>query len=464
MKLEHIVSKVAKDYYLTNSLSELDISRLNFKLVGSTFQIYQDNKIVSKILISPKSLSNKQQSWVRTTETPEVLLNLLQKEIINYLGWENQLADALSYKHPVQRILQVIQAKITNSLLIFDSSLKLLGHSEEKGKPVAVEWLKTIRAGYIRVADNANEHLAQTVHSIREGNGKEYRFADFNQPFYLQKIGLRNSDHFYLVIVIVDRPNFEKDKSTIESVIDKISATVGLHNFPYQSQGNNLEGLLRDILVRPNISVSEIKNRLQFDPHQLKRPLSVLCIKAPTTNIQPLGTILTRFISFHYDDYNVYMVENSSPVITKTIMQELAPYLIRNKTSAGLSNSFTHLHQFNQFYQQAVKAIRLGKANTFNQYHDYIALDLLDHIRQDQSLNSYLSPQIQKLAKENSELFKTLKLFLLNHENKKQTALDLQVHRSTLDYRLNKLEQEYEINYDAPREYLYIFLSCLLAE
>lgn len=31
MKLEHIVSKVAKDYYLTNSLRELDISQLNFK-------------------------------------------------------------------------------------------------------------------------------------------------------------------------------------------------------------------------------------------------------------------------------------------------------------------------------------------------------------------------------------------------------------------------------------------------
>ncbi|MCC4373599.1 hypothetical protein [Limosilactobacillus reuteri] len=143
--------------------------------------------------------------------------------------------------------------------MIFDSSLKLLGHSERKGKPVPVDWLKTIKAGYIRVADNANEHLAQAIHSIREGNGKEYRFADFNQPFYFQKIGLRNSDHFYLVIVIVDRPNLGKDKSTIESVIDKISATVGLHNFPYQSQGNNLEGLLRDILVRPNISVSEIK-------------------------------------------------------------------------------------------------------------------------------------------------------------------------------------------------------------
>ncbi|MQB91957.1 hypothetical protein DN441_08905 [Lactobacillus reuteri] len=101
----------------------------------------------------------------------------------------------------------------------------------------------------------------------------------------------------------------------------------------------------------------------------------------------------------HYDDYKVYMVENSSPVITKTIMQELAPYLIRNKTSAGLSNSFTHLHQFNQFYQQAVKAIRLGEANMFNQYHDYIALDLLDHIRQDQSLNKLSKSPNTKTSK-----------------------------------------------------------------
>ncbi|MFR0612448.1 hypothetical protein ACLUW2_08270 [Limosilactobacillus balticus] len=36
------------------------------------------------------------------------------------------------------------------------------------------------------------------------------------------------------------------------------------------------------------------------------------------------------------------------------------------------------------------------------------------------------------------------------------------MHRSTLDYRLNKLEQEYKINYNLPREYLYVFLSCLL--
>ena len=64
MKLENIVSKVAKNYYLTNPLRELDISQLNFRLVGSAFQIYQGNKMVSKIIISPKLLGNKKQSWI----------------------------------------------------------------------------------------------------------------------------------------------------------------------------------------------------------------------------------------------------------------------------------------------------------------------------------------------------------------------------------------------------------------
>lgn len=192
MKLENIVSKIAEDYYSTNPLMGLDVSQLSFKLAGSVLQVYQNNKIVSRIVVSLKQLNNKQQSWIYTTRSPEALLNLLQKEVIDYLEWENQLADALSYKHPVQRILQVIQLKITNSLLIFDSSLKLLGHSEGKDRPVSDDWLQTVKAGYIRITDNANEHLSQAIHSTREGNGKEYQFTGFNQPFYLQKVGLRN--------------------------------------------------------------------------------------------------------------------------------------------------------------------------------------------------------------------------------------------------------------------------------
>ena len=64
-----------------------------------------------------------------------------------------------------------------------------------------------------------------------------------------------------MIIVLEEQSKLQKDLAVIESVTDKIAATVGLHNFPYQSRGGNLEGLLRDILVRPNISINEIGMR-----------------------------------------------------------------------------------------------------------------------------------------------------------------------------------------------------------
>ena len=106
--------------------------------------------------------------------------------------------------------------------------------------------------------------------------------------------------------------------------------------------------------------------------------------------------------------------------------------------------------------------MRLGHQAELNQYGDFIGLDLVDHIKQDPSLANYLSPRVVRLFKDDPKLFNTLKQFLLNRENKKQTAANLHIHRSTLDYRLGKVEQKYQIEVDTPNQYLYSLLSLLL--
>ena len=135
-----------------------------------------------------------------------------------------------------------------------------------------------------------------------------------------------------------------------------------------------------------------------------------------------------------------------------------------NSTCAGISNAFTQLHQFNQFYQQADRAIKLGKSVGINGYHDYIAADLIDHISQDQSLSNYLSKKVLELKEKDQKLFQTLKTFLINRENKKETAIELQIHRSTLNYRLSKIEEKYNIELTTPNQYLYTLLSTLLID
>ncbi|MGM9906765.1 PucR family transcriptional regulator [Limosilactobacillus sp.] len=463
MKLKAFLKKLNISYHLNNQLADVELAQVSFCLAHGAIEVVDamTRVPVGEIQLVKHPRSDADQSWLVTTDTPVELFAKLQGRVIQYLQWEDQLSQALSYKHPVTQILRVLQEAVANPVLIFDSSLKLLGHST--GDHDLGDWESSVAAGYISVTAGANQALVRLLNSSATLGGQVCQLPGFHQPFFLQEVVLRNNDHFYLIIVVADRDLLNEDRATIAAELDKIAATVGLHNFPYQSQGGNLEGLLRDILVRPNISISEVQNRLQFDPHQLVRPLRVLCIKTPSPNVQPVGTILTKFVTFHYDRYDVYVIENSSPVVVKTIIQELTPYLKRNDTCAGLSNSFTRLHQFNQFYQQAVRAIKLGKAVGLNQYGDYIASDLIDHIRQDQSLTSYLSRDVLELRRADPKLFATLRTFLVNRENKKQTALDLGIHRSTLDYRLNKLEDQYHIQLTTPDQYLYTLLSVLLA-
>ncbi|MCI2031676.1 PucR family transcriptional regulator [Limosilactobacillus sp.] len=465
MKLKLFLDSTVNSYNLNNELLNVEINQVNFKLHSKAIQVVDplSQQPIGNILIVDEKPRNNDKSWLITKNSATTFFAELQSNIIQYLKWEDQLSKSLSYKQPVKRILQVLQQKVINPLLIFDSSLKLLGHSSGNRNQL-IDWQKSIRSGYISVTGKTNPQLAKLFNSTEIIYGQVCRLSDFKLPFYLQKIILRNNDHFYMIIVLEEQSKFQKDLAVIQSVTDKIAATVGLHNFPYQSRGGNLEGLLRDILVRPNISINEIQNRLQFDPHRLKRPLRVLCLKTPYSNLQPLGTILTKFVVFHYEQYDVYIIEDSNPTIIKTIIQELETYLKSNNTSAGISNTFTRLHQFNQFYQQAVRAIKLGKSVGINEYHNYIAADLIDHISQDQSLRNYLSKKVLDLKTKDQKLFKTLKTFLINRENKKETAIDLQIHRSTLNYRLNKIEEKYSIELTTSNQYLYTLLSTLLID
>ena len=465
MKLKLFLDSIVDRYNLNNELLDVEINQVNFKLRSKTIQVVDPlgQQLIGNILIVDQRPCNNDESWLITKSSATTFFTEFQSTIIQYLKWEDQLSQSLSYKQPVKRILHVLQQKIINPLLIFDSSLKLLGHSSGNRNQLT-DWQKSVRAGYISVSGKTNSKLAELFNSTEIISGRVCRLSGFKLPFYLQEIILRNDDHFYMIIVLEEQSKLQKDLAVIESVTDKIAATVGLHNFPYQSRGGNLEGLLRDILVRPNISINEIQNRLQFDPHRLKRPLRVLCLKTPHSNLQPLGTILTKFVVFHYEQYDVYVIEDSNPTILKTIIQELDPYLKANSTCAGISNAFTQLHQFNQFYQQADRAIKLGKSVGINEYHDYIAADLIDHISQDQSLSNYLSKKVLELKEKDQKLFQTLKTFLINRENKKETAIELQIHRSTLNYRLSKIEEKYNIELTTPNQYLYTLLSTLLID
>lgn len=65
--------------------------------------------------------------------------------------------------------------------------------------------------------------------------------------------------------------------------------------------------------------------------------------------------------------------------------------------------------------------------------------------------------------KQGTDFYEILKAYLQNECNRAQTARQLYVHKNTLAYRLERLEEMFPVNLDDPyeREYLRITISSM---
>ncbi|QDR73666.1 hypothetical protein FOD75_11275 (plasmid) [Limosilactobacillus reuteri] len=452
MKLKSLLDSQNLRYKL--NLKESNLNVLNIKVLSA-------NQILLSTTTGKYNLKLNASSFaILSDQDIETLALKLQESLINQINWEVELSQALSYKEPVKRVLKTLSKQVVNPVIILNSSLSILGSSAIP----KYDWQSSLTHGYIRVNSKQLTPLKEVLASPEIIKGSTFSITDFRDQFYAHQVTLRNDDYFIFLVVDEQDQHFKDDISKIEAQIDKISAAVGLHNFPYQSNNSNFEGIIRDLLTRPNLSHTELSNRLQFEPRQLKRPLAVVCLSSKEQHSAPYGTMLTRCLSIHYDQYDVYILENVSPTLLKTLQQELSGYLMQEGIHLGISDSFEKLHQLNRYFRQATNAITYSNQDEyFSLYKDHRTQALINHLRQDNSLALYINLKIKALSTEDTKLFDTLRRYLSNSRNKKLTAQDLHIHRSTLDYRLNQINEKHGIDPDNERNFVYYLLSVLFS-
>ena len=138
-----------------------------------------------------------------------------------------------------------------------------------------------------------------------------------------------------------------------------------------------------------------------------------------------------------------------------------------NGLFAGLSNSFTDIMNFTEYYNQALRAIELGgsRDNSPNLflYEDYY----LDHVKniftQKESAKTFCHPEMKFLLdydkKHHSELAYTLYMYLTHERNLASTAEAMQMHRSSLVYRFKKIDSLLKDDFEDYKERMYLILS-----
>lgn len=136
----------------------------------------------------------------------------------------------------------------------------------------------------------------------------------------------------------------------------------------------------------------------------------------------------------------------------------------------GVGGTTEKLEDYYKSYEQAKETLnvikrrfRSKKVALFDEMGSYVLLrETKDSPSVCMFLEKYLYPLLRYSEEKNADLFHTLRIFLDNHGNISQTANKLYIHRSTLLYRLEKIESLLGIDLNDPDHRFNLMLACRL--
>jgi len=133
----------------------------------------------------------------------------------------------------------------------------------------------------------------------------------------------------------------------------------------------------------------------------------------------------------------------------------------------GYSNSFSNIEDLRHYYLQAKIALQTGLSQKPFQWHyrfgEFVLAYMASKLTAELDGRFLCAPEIQILSDydklNGSELLPTLKAYLRNNMNAVKTAKALFIHRSTMTYRLERIEELTGIDFKDPQKVLHLMIS-----
>jgi PucR family transcriptional regulator, purine catabolism regulatory protein len=157
---------------------------------------------------------------------------------------------------------------------------------------------------------------------------------------------------------------------------------------------------------------------------------------------------------------------DSSLKLAEDITEEIQRQYSNHKVALGLGQPAREIGQWRNSYRDAVQALELATRlqtdiplyiGDLGVYQ--LILSLSDRDKLMEFMQNTLGPLIDYDMKQHADLVKTLESFFACHGNLSQTAERLIVHRNTLLYRMNRINEIAEIDLNRPETRLALHLA-----
>lgn len=405
------------------------------------------------------------------------LLVEVQQIFIRYNNWYNEvLSTALDGRHP-QEVLNLAVKVLHNPVAVIDTSSQTLMYAGEfHGSTEGSIWQSVLENGFSLYETYPAEFRKKLRETHEQGQLLTYRSPFPNHENHISAPLLHDGILFAgLGMTDINQSFTRSEIQLVKIIADILSMSFAVSGkIPHFSSEHTyyIDAILQGKTV-DSLPLEQYLKRLHW---KLNDHYQLLCIRFSDErefNQNERETLLFRLGLLFQDSLGTYLNHTAVLVLrnpTKkkilSLSSDLAPFLNNQDMLAGFSTVVRSLTDIRYAYTQAVLALQNKERSGIYYFLDDYRNVIIESLYSQGDVRSFCHPAILDLYTRDNEngirMIETIYAFMNCGLNIAAAAKELNIHRNTLIYRLEKLENACGIHLKAPDPDLrfYLIITC----
>ena len=394
----------------------------------------------------------------------------------------HSMVNALLSENGLQYLVDTVSNLLGNPIYVVDLSYKYLAISSDI-HPDNDIFREEESIGYI--SEKGMEYIkkADLDELIRSHDTASYVFnSHVRMGMMIDNIVMQEIEVGHVMMLESARPFRPMDADLFHRFSRFISIELQKDTTFTTHKGLMYSYFLSDLITHPESSATMANQRLTAAGYDPEDYFYVIVITSTSFRqsgarlaliIQQIRSILPRCMYVQHEGNLVFVTGTSKfESLDETLIWELETFLSANHLKAGISNFFTTMLPFREFYLQAVDSVNLGMelspSDTIFYYSDYYIYQMMRrYIQSGSELRYLIHPGMMQLMsydkENNTDFMHTLEAFLKYPGQSGKLAKILHIHKNTLLYRMQKIKAITHCDFTGGDDFMSFALSWRIA-